>query len=68
MVDLLARISRRESGYCQVEHTFDEILTDLEAFSDSMVDGRFKLKPREGAVQIFPQKAAKSLITWMDAR
>ena len=47
IVDLLARISRRESGYCQVEYSFDEILTDLEEFSDSMVDDKLKLNPRD---------------------
>jgi len=47
IVVLLADISRKESGYCQNEYSFDEILTDLEAFSNFMIDDALTLNPRD---------------------
>ena len=46
MIDLLKKISKSESGYCQNEYSFEDILADLEVFSDSIVDNELKLDPR----------------------
>ena len=44
MAGLLKRISHTESGYCQEEYSFEDILTDLVIFPDLLVDENLKLE------------------------
>ena len=43
MVDLLAEISNDEIGYGQEKYSFEDILADLDKFSDLIVDSKLKL-------------------------
>ena len=46
MTDLLKRISKTERQYSQNEWFFEDILADLDVFSDSIVTRELKLNPR----------------------
>lgn len=47
VVDQFVNVSMAESQYCKEEYSLDEIMADLETFSNSMIDGKLKLNLRD---------------------
>ena len=64
MIDLLVEISNDEIGYCQEEYSFEDIMADLEKFSDTLVDSELKLSSRdEGRLGTFKTNLLTSSYT-----
>ena len=54
MAGLLASISAKESGYCPQQYNLEDIVADLDTFSDSLIDNKLQLnRSEQGRLETF---------------
>ena len=67
MAGLLASISAKESGYCTQQYQLGDIMADLDAFSDSLIDSRLQLnRSEQGRLGTFRTQLLASSYTKTD--
>ena len=67
MADLFTSISEKESGYCPQRYHLGDIMADLEAFSDSLIDDKLHLNASDqGRLESFETQLLASRYTKTD--
>lgn len=67
MADLLASISTKESEYCPQKYHLDDIVADLDTFSDSLIDDKLQLnRSEQGRLETFKTNLLASGYTKTD--